>query len=122
MIYLIILIGIIALDHITKIFVNVQGPMWEIPIIEDIFSLSYAKNPGAALGFLSDKEWGQTFFFILTCVILPVLYIIFLKLGKNRKWLKTALILIIGGTIGNFIDRLVFKEVTDFLAEHGIVL
>ena len=58
MAYFILLIGIIALDHITKIFVNVQGPMWEIPIIEDIFSLSYVKNPGAALGFLSDKEWG----------------------------------------------------------------
>ena len=61
---------------------------------------------------------GQLFFFILTVIILPILYIVFLRLPKDKKWLKTTVILILGGTIGNFIDRVVFKGVTDFIYVH----
>lgn len=118
MIYAIILILIIALDQITKIYVSAQGPAWNITVIPDIFSFRYAKNSGAAFSFLADAEWAQTAFAVLTFIILPILFIVFLRIKKEKKWLKTTLIFIIGGTIGNFIDRLIFNEVTDFIYVH----
>ena len=118
MVYAIILFGIILLDQITKIFVSAQGAGWNVTIIPDLFSLTYSKNSGAAFSSLAGKDWAQTFFIVLTCIILPVLFIIFLRVKKEQKWLRTTLILIIAGTIGNFIDRLVFKEVTDFINVH----
>lgn len=118
MIYVIILFAVLIVDHVTKIFVSAQGPTWEVTIIPEIFSFKYGKNPGAAFSSLAGVEWAQTFFIVLTCIILPVLFFVFLKLDKDKKWLKTTIILIISGTIGNFIDRLVFGEVTDFIFVH----
>lgn len=118
MIYVLILFGVIILDHVTKIYVSAQGPSWEIVIIPDIFSFKYAKNPGAAFSAFAGEEWAMTFFTVLTCVILPILFVVFLKLKKDKKWLKTTVILIISGTIGNFIDRIIFGEVTDFIYVH----
>ena len=118
MIYVLILFGVIFIDQLTKILVASQGTGWNVTIIPEVFSLTYTKNTGAAFSFLSDAEWGQLFFFILTIIILPVLFVVFLKLDNNKKWLKTTVILIIAGTIGNFIDRLVFKGVTDFIYVH----
>ena len=118
MVYVLILFGIIILDQVTKVLVASQGAGWSITIIPEVFSFTYTVNRGAAFSFLGDAEWGQTFFFVITIIILPVLFIAFLRLGKNRKWLKTTIILILAGTIGNFIDRVVFKGVTDFIYVH----
>ena len=73
MVYILVLFGIIIVDQLTKVLVASQGAGWNITIIPDIFSLTYTKNTGAAFSFLGDTEWGQTFFFVLTLIILPVL-------------------------------------------------
>ena len=118
MVYAIIMFAILALDQITKIYVSAQGASWEVTVIPGVFSFIYGKNRGAAFSSLANADWAQTFFAVLTFIILPVLFVVFLRLKKGNKWLKTSLILIIAGTIGNFIDRLVFKEVTDFIYVH----
>ena len=118
MVYILVLFGIIIVDQLTKVLVASQGAGWNITIIPDIFSLTYTKNTGAAFSFLGDTEWGQTFFFVLTLIILPVLFVVFLRLPNDIKWLKTTVIMIIAGTIGNFIDRVIFKGVTDFIYVH----
>ena len=65
---------------------------------------------------MSGVSWAQTFFKILTvfAVIGFVIFYIY-ALKKNYRWLKVALIFVIAGTIGNFIDRMLFNEVIDFL-------
>ena len=78
MIYAIILFLVLIIDHISKIYVSAQGPAWEITIIPNIFSFKYGKNPGAAFSSFAGEEWAQTFFLVLTCVILPILFFVFL--------------------------------------------
>lgn len=118
MLYVLVLFAIIAIDQITKIYVSAQGPMWEVTVIPNVFSFVYGKNSGAAFSSFAGTGWAQTFFAVLTCIVLPVLFIVFLRIKNNNKWLKTTVILIIAGTVGNFIDRIVFKEVTDFIYVH----
>ncbi|MBQ7164592.1 MAG: signal peptidase II [Clostridia bacterium] len=118
MIYAVILFAVIAIDQITKIYVSAQGPLWEVVVIPNVFSFIYGKNSGAAFSSFAGTGWAQTFFAVLTFIILPVLFVVFLRVKNENKWLKTTIILIIAGTIGNFIDRLVFKEVTDFIYVH----
>ena len=118
MVYFLVLIFIILADQVTKIAVAAQGTGWSMEIIPGLFSFDYTQNKGAAFSCLSGVGWAQDFFAILTFIILPVLYIAFLYMGKNRKWLKTSFVLLIGGTLGNFIDRIVFNSVTDFIHIH----
>ncbi len=119
MIYAIVLFAIIILDQVTKIIAAVQPEGWNVELISwnssQLLGFRYVENDGAAFGSLGDKPWAQTFFAVLTCVVLPVLFVIFLRLKNDKKWLKTTIILILAGTIGNFIDRLVFKYVIDFI-------
>ncbi len=118
MVYLLILILIIAADQVTKIAVAAQGAGWSMEVIPGLLTFDYTRNEGAAFSCLSGVSWAQDFFAILTFITLPILYVAYLKMGKNRKWLKTTLILLMGGTIGNFIDRTVFNSVTDFIHVH----
>lgn len=113
-----VLLGLLVLiDQLTKIYfrqlIESQG---DISLIDGFFYLTYVVNTGAAWSFLADVSWGQTFFKILTSVAL-VLFVVFYVYAakKNYRWLKYSLIFMVGGTIGNFFDRLAFNGVTDFL-------
>ena len=121
MIYVILLFFIIILDHVTKIYVAGQGPSLHVTVIDKVLNIVYKQNTGAAFSSGANTTWAQPLFITLTVIILPVLFVVFLKLGNNRKWLKTAIIFVIGGTIGNFIERIVFGAVTDFIDMHFYV-
>lgn len=86
-------------------------------VIKDFFYLTYTINTGAAFSFLAGKSWSQLFFKILTCFALVAFVFFYVYAYKNKyNWLKYALALVIGGTIGNFIDRLLMNGVIDFLS------
>ena len=122
---LILLIFLILFDQITKSYfvvrladgkVNSVGSE-KITVIEGFFYFSYTYNTGAAWSFLANKEWGQIFFKILTVFALIAFFFFYVYVNKKGyKWLKIAMIFIIGGTIGNFIDRLSFNCVADFIS------
>ncbi|MBR7135759.1 MAG: signal peptidase II [Clostridia bacterium] len=116
MIYAIIFFASILLDQITKAIVDMND--YNITVIKGIFSIDNIRNDGAAFSMFGDKPWAQTFFIVLTVVALLGLavYVIFKK--DNSRWLNVSLALIASGAIGNFIDRLAFKEVRDFLFVH----
>lgn len=116
MIYAIIFFASILLDQITKAIVDMND--YNITVIKGIFSIDNIRNDGAAFSMFGDKPWAQTFFIVLTVVALLGLavYMIFKK--DNSRWLNVSLALIASGAIGNFIDRLAFKEVRDFLFVH----
>lgn len=115
----VVLLGfLIAIDQITKysfkaLFIK-QGAT---EVIGNFFSLTYTENTGAAWSFLAGVSWAQTFFKILTAASL-VLFVLFYfyAFKKDYEWLKIALVFIIAGTIGNFIDRLLLNYVIDFLS------
>lgn len=110
--YLIALI-VIVIDQVTKWLVVTYMKLSEqIPIIEGFFYLTSHRNKGAAWGILQN----QMFFFYIVTVIVVIGVIYYLhKHAKGDTLLSIALSLILGGAIGNFIDRLFRKEVVDFL-------
>ena len=110
----IVIIALIACDQITKYLVEKNKT--NTTVINNFFYLSYALNSGAGFSFLADKSWGQTLFKIITPIALVgfISFYVF-AVKKSYKWLTYALSLIIAGTIGNYIDRLLNSCVVDFL-------
>ena len=87
-----------------------------ITVIKDFFYFTFIYNEGSAYGFLGNAEWAQTFFKILTPVALVGFgFILFLGIKNFNVTLMIGTSLVISGTIGNFIDRLLINKVIDFL-------
>lgn len=110
-VYVIALIAIV-LDQLTKWLVVKNMELGEsIPIIENFFYLTSHRNIGAAWGILAGQ---MTFFYIITVIVIGFIVYYIQKYAKDNKWLGLSLALVLGGAIGNFIDRLFRKEVVDF--------
>lgn len=111
--YYILAVIVIALDQWTKWLIVKYMELYEqITVIENFFYITSHRNKGAAWGILQ----GQFIFFYIITVIFTVGIIYYLhKYGKNNRGLAIAISFILGGAIGNFIDRLFRKEVVDFL-------
>ncbi|SCX86777.1 signal peptidase II [Alkaliphilus peptidifermentans] len=111
MIYILILI-VIALDQITKYWaINSLQYIGEIPIIQNVFHLTYVENIGAAFGILPN----QRLFFIIAKLIAVIGLLIFLYKNKEmHSILRIGILFIIAGAVGNLIDRVRFGYVVDF--------
>lgn len=110
--YYLVAIVIIALDQLTKHLVSTRMDIGEsIEIISDFFYLTSHRNAGAAFGILQNQ---MTFFYIVTTIVIIVIIYYLHKLGKDSVLTGISLSLILGGAIGNFIDRIVLGEVVDF--------
>ncbi|MEG1433843.1 signal peptidase II [Eubacterium sp.] len=112
--YIIILISGIVVDQLTKLYaVNVLAKVTTVPIIPNVFHLTYVENTGAAFSMLSGM---QTFLIIITMIFIAGLLYLFIVLPKKRQYfeINLALAFIISGAIGNLIDRLRFHYVVDF--------
>lgn len=108
--------AIVALDQGTKIWVRATiGETGPIVVIPRIFRLVHVENPGAAWGILGDASFRMPFFIGMTTVALIGILVYYSRLSHEHKVLKWALMVIMGGAIGNFIDRLHHQSVTDFL-------
>ena len=102
----------ILLDQLTKILVRNNMNLFEsIPVIPKVFHITYIENPGAAFGILANQ---RTFFIIITLLILAGVFYFQRKLKTPRLILNISLGLVVGGAIGNLIDRLRVGTVTDF--------
>ncbi|WP_417900613.1 signal peptidase II [Bacillus haimaensis] len=113
MIYYLIALFIIIVDQVTKYLVVQYMELGEnIPIIENFLYLSSHRNQGAAWGILQGQMY---FFYIITMGVVIGLIIYLQKLPNDQKWMKLALSLMLGGAVGNFIDRLLHQEVIDFI-------
>ncbi len=112
---LLIVIILIAIDQITKAIVrsHFERVGQSIKVIGNFFKLTYVQNQGGAWGILSGKKW----FFIIITILALFIFGYFMKDFdlKNKTLYSLGLALMVGGTIGNFIDRLFFDYVTDFL-------
>ncbi|MCD8509637.1 MAG: signal peptidase II [Bacillus sp. (in: Bacteria)] len=103
----------IVLDQWSKwLVVNNMELRESIPIIEGVFYLTSHRNAGAAFGILQGQMW---LFYIATVIVVGVVIYYIQTEGKKSPWLATALGLVLGGAIGNFIDRVLFGAVVDFL-------
>lgn len=111
MLWAIIVAVLFALDQITKTYVKNNLPLGQSnEVIQDFFYFTHVENTGAAFGILKN---GRYFFIILTIIISFVLIYVMIK--NKSKILRLAISIILGGALGNFIDRLLYGKVTDFL-------
>ncbi len=104
---------VLILDQVSKFIISrVILPGESFPVIKDIFHLTHVQNKGAAFGLFPN----QTLFFI-GITLLTILLILFFhqRLSKRGGPLSWALGLILGGALGNLIDRIRLKAVIDFL-------
>lgn len=111
--YYLIALVIIIIDQLTKWLVVRYMEIGEnIPIIHNFLYLSSHRNSGAAWGILEGQMY---FFYIITVGVVIGLIVYLQKLPKDQPWMKLALSLMLGGAIGNFIDRVLHQEVIDFI-------
>ena len=91
-----------------------------ITVIPDFFNITSVRNPGAAFGFLAQTNpmFRETFFLILPPVAMIIILIMLSKATNDEMSQIIALSLIFGGAIGNYIDRIRFQHVIDFLDFH----
>ncbi len=111
----------IALDQIAKIYVHTQFQLHEsFPVFENFFHITYVRNFGAAFGFLSQTPAFFREIFFLMMPPIACLIILYILKGIDDQDSKQILSLsfIFAGAIGNYLDRLQFKYVIDFIDFH----
>ncbi|HJV77291.1 MAG TPA: signal peptidase II [Paludibacter sp.] len=111
--YYLIALFVILLDQITKWLIVSRMEFGEsIQIIDKILYITSHRNRGAAWGILQGQMW---LFYVITLIVI-VGIIIYIQRAAKDKWLMgLSLGLMLGGAIGNFIDRVIRKEVVDFI-------
>ncbi len=109
---------VIILDQVSKQFAEAQllNTVNHTVAVFQGFSFTLAYNEGAAFSFLSNAGGWQRWFFTALSLAISIVLIVWLKrLEQNKRVLAIGLALILGGAIGNLIDRVLYGHVIDFL-------
>ena len=108
----ILFFGIIVLDQIVKLAVKANmAPGETIPLIPHVFHFTYVLNPGAAFGILENQRW----FFIVAGVLILLLFAgLYPRMRRQDPWLRYGCVALLGGAVGNLIDRIYNGLVVDF--------
>jgi signal peptidase II len=109
---------VILLDQLSKITVTKLFELGEDKFVTSFFNLTLAYNRGAAFSFLSNQAGWQRYFFTAIGIAAVAFIIYLLRRHAGQRLFCWALALIMGGAIGNVIDRLVYGHVIDFLDFH----
>ena len=111
-----IAIIIVVLDQLTKLWVQAEFDIWQRVNVLPVFDLTLVYNKGAAWSFLSDAGgWQRWFLTGISAVASLVLIVWIHRLLSTQKLLLVALTFILGGAVGNLIDRAIAGQVVDFL-------
>lgn len=104
----------VVIDQLIKYFVvEYLAPVGSVSVIDNLFSLVYVENRGAAFGIMQNQVW---FFAVLTLVLLGVFIYLLVSKKIEGKLFTAATVLIIGGGIGNLIDRIFRGFVVDYIS------
>lgn len=111
-------LGVVILDQISKAMVSGALRVHEsVPVIHGFFNLVHVRNRGMAFGLMSRSHADAAFWFLVgaSCIAIALLLFWFSRLKGDDTRMTLGLSLILGGAIGNLIDRIRFREVVDFL-------
>ncbi|MGN0442506.1 MAG: signal peptidase II [Acutalibacteraceae bacterium] len=104
----------IAVDQLIKIFViNNLQPIKSVTVIDNLLTFTYVENKGMAFGMLANQRW---IFIALTSIVILALVIAVFKLKNQSRLFYISAALLIGGGIGNLIDRILYGYVVDYIA------
>ena len=111
-------LGVFLLDHLTKwLAANALDYGQPVPVLP-VFDLTLVHNHGAAFSFLSDAGGWQRWFFTGLGLVATVVMVWMLKKHPGQKLFGFAIACILGGAVGNVIDRVLYGYVVDFLDFH----
>lgn len=109
---------VILLDQITKITIAKMFTYGESRPLTSFFNLVLVHNKGAAFSFLADQSGWQRYFFTAVGIAAAIFIVYLLKRHAGERLFCWALALILGGALGNVIDRALYGHVIDFLDFH----
>ena len=110
---------VIGLDQFTKSWITSGFQLGDSITITSFFNLVLAYNTGAAFSFLAGAGSWQRVFFIAIAVIASIVIVYLMRKPQNAMLMNSALALILGGAIGNVIDRVRLGHVVDFIQVHA---
>lgn len=111
---------VVVADHLSKALIVYNLELYERVELLPVLALTRLHNTGAAFSFLATAGGWQRWFFIAIAVIVTALVCVWLRRMPRRGqgWLAASLALIVGGAVGNVIDRVARGHVVDFLSVH----
>lgn len=105
---------IIIIDQLSKYFIKTNLHLNEfVSILGKYVGFRFIQNPGMAFGI--EIGVGKIFFIIFTAIASLLIFIFLLRLKDDHFWTRVALASILGGAVGNLIDRIVYGKVVDFV-------
>ena len=110
--------ALILIDQWTKFLVIIHIPLYfSVRVIDNFFNITHIRNPGVAFGLFANQEseYKALFFIIISAIAIVAILIIFHQTPNNRRMVRTGLTLILSGAVGNLMDRIIHKEVIDFI-------
>ena len=106
-------------DQLSKAWIVSNFAYLETYSLLPILQITHVYNYGAAFSFLNDQSGWQRWFFVGISVVASILLTAWIaRTPENKKWLLTALTFILGGAVGNLIDRITLGYVVDFISAH----
>ncbi len=109
---------VIVLDQLSKYWISSSFSYGESLHVLDVFNLVLAHNTGAAFSFLSEAGGVQRWLFSIIAIVASAWIIWLLRKHQHQLLFATALSMILGGALGNLIDRIAYGYVVDFLDFH----
>jgi signal peptidase II len=117
--YLALSAAVVALDQLTKFLIERHLALFESVSVLPVLEITRLHNTGAAFSFLADEAgWQRWLFTVLAIVVSVVLALWLRRIPAQARVLATAVALILGGAIGNVIDRVRLGHVIDFIYAH----
>ncbi|NLD55594.1 MAG: lipoprotein signal peptidase [Burkholderiaceae bacterium] len=117
--YLLLALVVIVLDQATKLAILARFDLGErVSVIPGFFDLTLLFNRGAAFSFLAAHDGWQRWFFIGIAIAASIFIVHLLRTHRSQRLFSFALALILGGAVGNVVDRLAYGQVVDFLLFH----
>jgi signal peptidase II len=114
-------LGVLVLDHVTKWLARTElDPERAIEVIPGYLRISYVSNTGVAFGLFRDLDspWKPYVLAAMAIVAVVVIFVYSFRMPSSRLLLQSALAVIMGGILGNFVDRILQGYVVDFIEFH----
>ncbi|HSW24698.1 MAG TPA: signal peptidase II [Burkholderiaceae bacterium] len=109
---------VIVADQVTKTLIIGRFALHDTYVVTSFFNIVRAHNPGAAFSFLASAAGWQRWFFVALGIVASAFIVWMLRKHPDQKLFCFAVSLILGGALGNVIDRLLHGHVVDFLDFH----
>ena len=108
----------IVVDQYTKFMITLHIPLsYSVNVVEGFFNLTHVRNSGVAFGIFSEQnsELKPYLLIFVSIIAIIAILVIFHQTGKEKRLVQGGLVLVFSGAIGNLIDRVLHKEVIDFI-------